>query len=176
MRLDVDVKKIDSELLLKRVRIKCNQIEVKTPIKATFSKLPEVSQINEIYKQIGFDALKDCIGGTKRGNTLKSRIKTAIKKQVNPSAINFFIINYPDERPPNEKQMQYLSNFQYVYSDVVITPVWSGFIRQGTSNAVDSFINLTNDYITQVQRLNNKTIVGMIPARTSFKCLKKSHR
>ncbi len=164
MKLDIKVKDIDSELLYRTLEINTGKKKIQTPENASYSKNP-VSGINEIYKRFSLD-------GTGNTNNLdkiltsdkyESDLNNDLKRLIN-SNLNMFFVDYSDIGLPENKHIEAISDIQYSYSDIVITPTCSKIIRQmNGEKAVDSFLSVTNRFLDVVETLNNKGIAGTIP-------------
>ncbi len=164
MKLDVKVKDIDSELLYRTLEINTGKKKILTPENASYSKNP-VSGINELYKRFSLDGTGNTNNLDKvlTSDTYESDLNNSLKRFVN-SNLNMFFVDYSDIRLPENKHIEAMSDIQYSYSDVVITPTCSKIIRDmNAEEAVDSFLNITNRFLDVVETLNNKGIAGTIP-------------
>lgn len=164
MKLDVKVKNIDSELLYRTLEIDAGKKKIVTPQNASYSKNP-VSGINEIYKKFSLDGegTTNNLGKMLTSDTYESDLNKGLSKLIT-SNLNMFFVDYSDMRVPENKHIEALSDIQYSFSDVVITPTCSKIMRDlNGEEAVDSFLDITNRYLDVVETLNNKGIVGTIP-------------
>lgn len=165
--MDIKLENIDSELMIKSFRIRANKKEIKTPEKASYST-NSISGINEIYKKFSINSPRTAsLEKILKSENYETKINSRIKSEVRNN-LNLFIVDYCDDNIPNQKHLEALSDTQYVYSDVVVTPIFSSFFRNDEllgDNLIDTFIELTNKYIEVVETLNNKDIMGVIPIR-----------
>lgn len=163
MKINVNVKNIDSELMFKNLDIKIGNKSVTTPEKASY-KENSVSQINEIYKRFSIDGgrsarLKEILSS----ESYESKINNEIKRCMN-SNVNLLFVDYADMKTPDDAYIETLSDIQYVYSDAVITPSFSNIVRNMTGDElIDTYLNRTNKYLDIVETLNNKCVLGNIP-------------
>ena len=64
--------------------------------------------------------------------------------------------------------MEFLSDIQYVNSDVIVTPIWSGIVSaidEDLNDRVEKYIRYTKDFIEISKTMNNKEILGLISNR-----------
>lgn len=159
MKLNVKLENLDDELFYKRLAIRVGSKEIVTPVKASDKKNP-ISYINEIYKRFKLDKINKCLS-----DESQERIANIELKRLRTSGINFFIVDYPELKTPNDEQIGFLSDIQYSYSDLVITPTWSKITRTLTGeDLLSSFLSLTNKFYDIIQTLNHKSIIGLIPS------------
>lgn len=163
MKIDVKVKDIDSELLFRTLEINIGKQKIITPENASYKDNP-VSGINEIYKKFSLDG-----GGANSLNKIltsdshESKLNNSIKRSSLKN-VNMFFVDYSDIQIPEDKHIEALSDIQYSYSDVVITPSCSKIVmEENGEEAVDSFLDITNRFLDVVETLNNKGIIGTIP-------------
>jgi hypothetical protein len=146
--------------MFKRMNLKIGSKTIVTPLKATYKYNP-VSPINEIYKGFSSEKLNKLLTDENYERTVNSEIK-----RYSGQDYNFFIIDYTDPELPSPNQIEALSDIQYEYSIVAITPIWSSLVRTlKGDDLLDTYIDLTNKYIEVVETLNNKSILGLIPSR-----------
>lgn len=160
MRIKIHCDKIDDELLFKKMKINGLGKEITTPTKASFCVNP-VGEINEIYKKFSLEKLKKCT----EDETFERKTNREIQ-YLKTNRANFFIVDYADIELPKRKMIETLSDIQYPYSDVVITPICSKITRELRGDALlSSFIDITNNFIEVVETMNNKSIFGLIPSK-----------
>lgn len=160
MKLNVKLDKIDDELMFKRIVVKGLEREIITPIKASFFGKP-ISHVNEIYKKFSLEKLDKCTSDENFERKTNREIQ-----HLKTTGANFFIVDYSDLEIPKRKHIEALSDVQYENTDVVITPIFSKITRElKEQKLIDTFINLTNQYIETVEALNNRSILGLIPSR-----------
>lgn len=160
MKLKLKLESFDDELMLKRFKLKVGDKKVTTPVKSGYKKCP-VGKINEIYRKFSLDKINKCLRDERVERTVNSEIGSD-----STSDINFCIVDYCDLNIPNYKQIETLSDIQYGHSDILVTPTFSKLIRElNVDRLKETFIDLTNQYISCVQSLNDKSIIGVIPSR-----------
>jgi hypothetical protein len=141
MKLESQIKKIDSELLFKSSILKHAGKEVSTPIKASYKSNP-ISNVNEIYKEYSLERIEQCnVDDTeeRKANREVGSLQTA--------DVNFFIVNYTSPTIPSADHIEFLSDIQYTHSEVVITPIWTVIKSYEGEKRQDAFLSLTNQYI-----------------------------
>ncbi len=163
MKLKVKVKNMDEEIMVKNLDLKIGSNTIaSTPIKAGNYSLNPASPINEMYMELKRDKLDKCLKDESEERALNNRAK----KQMLPNHANFLFVNYADEKIPEFQHIEMLSDLQYSFSDVVITPIFSKLISKlDGDNLLNTFIELTNEYIQIIEKLNHKSIIGVIPAK-----------
>jgi hypothetical protein len=164
MKINVKIKDIDSELLFRRLEIDIGNKRILTPENASYNDNP-ISGINEIYKKFSLD-------GESRTNNLNSFISSeSYESQLNNTLkrlpqqnVNMFFVDYADMQIPENKHIEALSDIQYSYSDIVITPTCSKIVKdEDGESAINSFLDITNRFLDVSETLNNKGIIGTIP-------------
>ncbi|MHA1719358.1 MAG: hypothetical protein ACTSWX_00690 [Promethearchaeota archaeon] len=161
MKIKVKLNSIDDELMYKNMDVVISSSKkFQTPIKTSSPEF-KISEINEIFRSFKEKSINDALSNEKIERRYDSEIK---RKMVD--GINFTILKYTDIKILSNSQIEYLADLQYARSDVVITPIWSKIIKEKTEDdLIDTFLNLTNKYITIIETLNNKSIIGIIPSR-----------
>lgn len=159
MRL-AKLNELDEELIYKRVKIRISSSKsVTTPIKAS-NFLNPISEINEIYRQFSLEKLHEIQTDKKKDDRLNSSIKNEKSDKL-----NFFFVNYIGSEIPNRDQIDTLVETQYPYSDMVIPPLFSKVVNNlKEQKLLDNFLELTNKSLETIATLNNKPILGVIPA------------
>ncbi|AKB51120.1 hypothetical protein MSBRW_1867 [Methanosarcina barkeri str. Wiesmoor] len=163
MKININVKNLDSELMFKNLDIRIGNKSFTTPEKASY-KENSVSQINEIYKKFSINEGRSTkLEEILKSESYESKINNEIKRCMN-SNINFLFVDYADTKIPDDTYIETLSDIQYVYSDAVITPSFSNIVRNMTGDElIDTYLEGTNKYLDVVETLNNKCILGNIP-------------
>lgn len=126
-----------------------------------------MSEINEIFK-------KFTLNGTQRTNNLnniltsdkyESSINRTIKSSIQ-SNTNIFFVDYADSLMPEQSHIEALSDLQYSYSDIVVTPLCSKIVKdENGAKSLDNFLTITNHFLDVVETLNHKSIMGVIPLK-----------
>lgn len=154
------IDELDSNLIYKKLNIKISSSRsFTTPLKATNSLNP-VSNINEIYRQFSNDNLNEIYINKKKDDQKSSSIKAELS-----DGLNFFFVNYTSLELPDEDQLKNLINTQYPFSDVTILPLFSKIVSEYKEDALlNNFLSLTDKSLDIIGTLNNKPIIGVIPA------------
>lgn len=169
-----ELKELDDDLFFKRSKINISSSRnFCTPIKV--SRSPDnISEINEIYKLFSSDKLDEMVS-----NELIERMKNREVQKLTGNNINFFFVDYTGTHKPSKDQLEALVDIQYPYSDVIITPIFSNLMRNlKAEDQINTFLELTKKSLEIVKTLNNKPIIGIIPAllpRQSLKPLIKNY-
>jgi len=169
MKLDIKLLDVDSELLIKRLRVRHGPNELMTPTKASFREIASTTGINEIYKKVGLTRIDECVSDVNDAGLYNRQIK----REKDASALDFFVVDYPDLQSPSKIQMDYLADLQFSHSDVVVTPTWSTIVKKGKGDLAENYNRLTSQFIERVELLNNKTILGMLSANIPYESLDK---
>ena len=174
----------DEELQYRSQEIKANNKTVTTPIKSIDpSKLhPSVSMnkrvdcVNELYAGLSKEKIVNYM--TDSDNSLTYRLNGIQKKFRNsPKELQFCFFEYKAESLPTQKEIEYMTDQAYVYSDITPLPILSNFIERITNTTVNAKrkINMPNDSkfnkvkkylkdsIETIEQLNNKPIMGYVP-------------
>lgn len=168
MKMNIKLDNIDSELMFKTFDVKIGKKRIRTPEKVSYPNNC-ISGINEIYRKFSIDSprttsLEKMLVLDSYGVSVNNQIKREIQENV-----NIFVVDYCDGVFPTQKHLEILSDTQYVYTDVIVTPIFSQFFRNDEligDNLINEFIGLTNKYVEIVETLNNKNIMGLIPMKT----------
>jgi hypothetical protein len=160
MKISVKILDIDDVLFYKRSEIRVEGKRLETPLQT--SDISRVSTpINEILKKFSYDKLRKI-----SENERYEREENYMIRRKLTDRTNFLLTDYTSLNIPEEKHIEILSDLQYSYSDVVITPIWSSITREFKKDKLrETFIALVNKYIEIVETLNDKTIIGLIPSR-----------
>lgn len=174
MKIKVTNQNIDEDLFIKSEKIKINHKTIHTPIKSfNMSNLRRdteinnnVKGVNEIFKILRIDKIKEFVSGEVDIIKFSKNIDTDIKK-TGKDEINFCFINLPDDKLPEGKEIDLVTNLTYVKSDAVPLPLVNAFFKMNMDGdkSFDKYTNFMEKCIDSINRLNNKAIVGVIPSR-----------
>ncbi|GLI11560.1 hypothetical protein MARBORIA2_06500 [Methanobrevibacter arboriphilus] len=150
---------VDDRLFYKTSKIRISSSRsFKTPIKASNYKFS--SGVNEIYKKFSKDTLNKMMINEK----FETQKNATIKQEKNDNA-NFLFVEYDGEQNINYDQLETLCDIQHAHSDVIIPPTFSKLVKSKKGEKQkDLFIKLINKSLEIFETLNNKPIIGMIPA------------
>ncbi|XRO75085.1 hypothetical protein ACO3TA_06810 [Methanocaldococcus sp. 28A] len=160
-KLKVHINSIDENLMFRSLDIKVgSKTMATTPIKVSPPEHP-ISPINEVYKKFSIDKLKKC----NIDNSIETKTNQEIRKCLIADKLNMVIVDYTSDILPKKEHLEVLMDLQY-NGDVVITPIFSKLVKTLKEEKLkNTFIKLTNQCIEIANTLNNKTIVGIIPAK-----------
>lgn len=154
------IDELDSNLNYKKLNIRISSSKsLTTPLKAT-NYLNPLSNVNEIYRQFTKDNLNEIYINKKKDDQKSSSIKGELS-----DGLNFFFVNYTSLELPDDNQLDNLINTQYPFSDVTILPFFSKIVSEfKEEDLLNNFISLTDRSLDIISTLNNKPIIGVIPA------------
>lgn len=166
----IKLTKLDDELPYRALRIDYKGKTLNTPIKASNKKFVS-SEINEMYRSFTKDTILKGINDSDN----ERKLNYQIKRQSSDNELNFFIVNYKDTAPLERKEMEFLSDIQYVNSDVIITPIWSALITSDLDIEEKErlYIKYTKEFIEISKTMNNKEILGLVSNRIPRQYLDK---
>jgi len=162
MRLNVRLEDIDDELMFKRVHIRYGDKNFTTPVKASFKNARRTG-INEIYRSFTLETLDKCIKDESFERTKNQKLNSDRTPDI-----NIVVSDYASLEDIDDRHLEALSDMQYSYSDLIVTPTWSKLLKKPKEvdeEVVDRFLNFTNRFIDNIETLNNKSILGLIPSK-----------
>jgi len=150
---------VDENLFYKTSKIKIGSSRsFETPIKA--SNYKNSSGVNEIYKKFSKNTLNNMMSNVQ----FEIQKNASIKQEKNDNA-NFLFVEYDAEENINNNQLETLCDIEHAHSDIIIPPIFSKLIKsQKGEKQKNLLIKLINDSLEIFETLNNKPIIGMIPA------------
>lgn len=174
----------DEELQYRSQEVKANNKTVVTPIKSidaskihpTVSISKQVNCINELYSGLSKEKIFNHMTGS--DHNLIYQLNSIQKKFRNPAEeLQFCFLEYKDESLPTQKEIEYITDLAYVYSDITPLPMLSNFVKRITNVTVksnkktyepnDSKFHKVEKYlkdsIETIGQLNNKPIMGYVP-------------
>ena len=158
MKVQTKVESLDAEMAFRSMKVTLGDVEFATPIKASKADVP-VGPVNEIFRELDKATLEAIVNSTKT----ETLVADQLLRKLRPG-LNLFFVQYPDFVAPSVKEMGALADIQYQRSDVVITPLFPGIGRTRVADAISDDLVLWNSrFIDEVETLNNKTIIGMVP-------------
>lgn len=174
----------DSDLQYRSQEVRANSKTVITPIKAidpskihssvTISK--RIECINELYAGLSKDKISNHITGS--DSSLIYQLNRTQKKFQNPSKdLQFCFLQFNDESLPTQKEIEFVTDQAYVFSDITPLPMLSNFIsrianiitkgsrKMYTPNDTkfERIKKYLNDAVETIEQLNSKPIMGYIP-------------
>lgn len=179
----------DNELQYRKQTIQANSKTLVTPIKAidhtkldsTIQISKRVSGLNEIYFGLSHDKISNHLQGN--DHTLDYSLNSFQRKIRNPSMeIQLCFLEYKEEDFPNSKEIGFMTDQAYVYSDITPIPMLSNFkyrvsdvsTTKGkneqekeqtlpSQSKFEKFLKYLSDAIETIEQRNNKPIMGYIP-------------
>lgn len=173
----------DQELQYRNQEVRANGKTISTPIKSIdLSKVhPDVSLsgsvkfVNELYAGLSKEKLSYCITGSDHSLTYSLNQKQKRFRDTSNEMCLCFL-EYKDDSIPTAKEVEYMTDQAYVYSDITPIPMLSDFVKRVT-NTVDgnqkgstpnpTKLERTMAYIQNaietIEQLNNKPIMGYVP-------------
>ncbi|WP_295723222.1 hypothetical protein [uncultured Methanobrevibacter sp.] len=172
-KVQVSHQKIDENLFIRSEKLKINNKTLRTPIKAI--NMPSLRQdvpmdnrvkgVNEIFKTMKIEDIKKYCSGEKDETNIYQTINTSLNKTEKDKEVNICFIQLPDLRLPKNNEIDFISNISYVYSDITPLPLVQGLFKsdEGMSD-FNLFVEFMQKCIDSINRLNNKPILGVVPA------------
>ena len=174
----------DEELQYRSQEVKANNKTVVTPIKSidaskihpTVSISEQVNCVNELYSGLSKEKISNHMTGS--DHNLIYHLNGIQKKFRNPAEeLQFCFLEYKDESLPTQKEIEYMTDQAYVYSDITPLPMLSNFVDRITNVTVkanrkvhapnDSKFHKVERYLKDsvetIGQLNNKPIMGYVP-------------
>lgn len=169
MKVQLRVNRVDDELLMRVMEIKFADKSITTPIKSLNKTIPD-SGFNEIFHRIDLKKISSISSDASQ----EMKFNKAARRDMADDKINMLFLSYKDNEFPNEAAMSTLADLQYVNSDVAIMPLCPGIIKSNKGEQlITNFISYIDEYLKIIETLNNKTIVGIIPAKLPRQFLQK---
>ena len=174
----------DNDLPYRSQEVRANNKTVVTPIKAidpskihsSVSISKKIKCINELYASLSKEKISNHMTGS--SSSLVYKLNHTQKKFQNPTKdLQFCFLEFSDESLPTQKEIEFVTDQAYVFSDITPLPMLSKFIsrianvtingikKQYTpSNAkFERVKKYLNESIETIEQLNNKPIMGYIP-------------
>lgn len=174
----------DEELQYRSQEVRANNKIVVTPIKSidaskihpTVSISKQVNCVNELYSGLSKEKIFNHLTGS--DHNLIYQLNSTQKKFRNPAEeLQFCFLEYKDESLPIQKEIEFMTDLAYVYSDITPLPMLSNFVQRITNVTVksnkktyepnDSKFHKVEKYlkdsIETIGQLNNKPIMGFVP-------------
>lgn len=168
----VSHQEIDEELFIRSEKLKINNKTLRTPIKAVnMSSLrsdvplnPIVKGVNEIFKNLKIDTIKGFCSGEKDETSIYKNINTPLNKTDKNTEVNICFIQLEDAQLPENKEIDFITNISYIYSDITPLPLIHSLFNGGDAfKDIVIFMEFMKECIDSINRLNNKPMLGIIP-------------
>lgn len=171
-KVSVTHQEIDEELFIRSEKLKINNKILRTPIKAVNMPSlrrdvplnPIVKGVNEIFKEFKYSDIKGFCSGEKDESKLYKDINTPLNKTDKNTEVNICFVQLPDLKLPENKEIDFITNVSYIYSDITPLPlVQSLFKGDDAFKDIVVFMEFMQKCIDSINRLNNKPMLGVIP-------------
>jgi len=168
----------DGETLYKVMKVSVAGKELITPAKALeLSKLPsqpqldpKVSGVNEIYRTLEVAELKTYMGSNASAAVLERPIKSSLAKAADRGDISVLFLECRSDQASltdiKSAEVEFLSDTAYSFSDIVTVPLITGIqhhVERIDSPIVPKYRKFVESFVAEVQKLNNKPIMGTVP-------------
>lgn len=163
----------DDDVYIRSEKLKINNKTVQTPIKSfTLNDLrrdvhinDDVKWSNEVFKNFTKDSLEKFVSGEKDITNIYKDINRDLKK-TSSNELNFCFTTLNYTKFPEGKEIDMLTNVAYIYSDATPLPLVHNLFRpnQDAFDAYNKFTDFMVKCIESINRLNNKSILGIIPS------------
>ncbi len=161
MKVKLRVNDVDEDLLMRVMEIRFADKSITTPIKSLNRTVP-VAGINEVFRRINLEKISLISSDA----SVEMKFNTTARRERKEDMINLFFLSYKEDRVPGKNSMSTLADLQYVNSDLAIMPLCPEIIKSHKGeDLINRFVFFIEEYLKIVETLNNKTIVGIIPAR-----------
>jgi hypothetical protein len=162
MKLSIRVRDVDTELMLRMLEIGFREVRIQTPERTTSKILYPQGIINEIYHVIGPDRIQTIQSDTSE----EAAYNRKLSNERMDGAVNLAFLSYDGTNVPSGKDMATLADIQYAHSEAAIVPLCPNLIGSNIGDdLLEKFATYIQRYIGIVKTLNNKTILGVIPAK-----------
>ena len=174
----------DEDLQYRSQEVKANSKTVVTPVKAidpskihpSVSISKRIECVNELYAGLSKEKLSNHITGS--DSSLIYQLNRVQKKFKNPTKeLQFCFLGFKDESIPTQKEIEYVTDQAYVFSDITPLPMLSNFVgrianitTKGNRKVYtpnDTKFGRVKKYLVDaietIEQLNNKPIMGYIP-------------
>ncbi len=172
-KIKVSKQIFDDDVYIKSEKLKINNKTVQTPIKSfTLNDLrrdvhinDDVKWSNEVFKNFTKDSLEKLVSGEKDVTMIYKDINRDLKK-VSSNELNFCFTTLNYTKFPEGKEIDMLTNVAYIYSDATPLPLVHKLFEpnQDAMETYDKFTEFMVECIESINRLNNKSILGVIPS------------
>ncbi|AFC99393.1 hypothetical protein Mtc_0630 [Methanocella conradii HZ254] len=165
---------IADDLLLKKQLVNINSKNINTPIKTISARNcrsdiqinNDVKGLNEIYTSFNEKTLLEYLDGKRSYLKQNKRIKNMIGKTREDEVVLTFV-SYTGYNYPIRKGIDFLTNISYLNSDATVLPLLPYIFKNDNRDFRDKLTDYTKfmrECIDSINRLNNKAIIGVIPA------------
>ena len=157
MKIIAKVKKIDEELAYRTTRIQFGSESLITPLCSSNNDVP-ANDVNEIYRNYS----KDCLQKGARSSEMERGLNLELKKKTR-SGLNVCFVDYNDSAKLTDNELGLLTDLQYQYSQIAVTPIWSGLLGSYEGEKLKELILEWNrKNIEVIETLNNKSVMGTV--------------
>ncbi|OPY26817.1 MAG: hypothetical protein A4E28_02290 [Methanocella sp. PtaU1.Bin125] len=162
------------DIFLKGQHVTVGGKSFRTPIKAIDAahRRPditiknEVKGLNEICKYFNEGKLTAFVTGARPESLINAELENTFRRIGSDEAAITFTV-YDSLRYPSEKGINFLMNLSYEYSDATPLPLLPKLFKDKAGDfeqQLHEYLGFMQQCIDSVNRLNNKSILGVIPA------------
>lgn len=168
----VDVKNLvfADDSFYKTQRVVIGGKSVFTPIKAIdlnksrpdvgLNKL--VRGINEVYTMFNPERVKNILT-TDLEQRVNNDVEQKYRKFGTSEEMNLCFAEFECDKFPTKEELEYLTNFSYVHSDITPLPLLPKIARNITSDNIGQYTKFIKGAVGTIEELNNRPIMGIIP-------------
>lgn len=168
MKITARVRKVDEELEYRQTEIRYSGGSVDGPTRSTSYGLDMPGAVAEGYREFDKSGLERIVDDA----DIERSVEREMKRKNVPGALNLFFVNYTQLTPLHNKELDALVDLEYVCSEVAVTPCWSGLMKGKVDDGrVDALNQWNAEAIETIERLNNKSIMGVVPSKVHRKLL-----
>jgi hypothetical protein len=162
------------DLFLKKQSVTIGSKNFKSPIKVfdATKRRPdiaikdEVKGLNEVCKHFDENKLTEYLTGVRPVTQINAELDNTLGK-IGPEEVALTFTIYDSIRYPSDRGINFLMNLSYEYSDATPLPLLPKLFKDTTRDFESQFkeyLSFMQQCIDSVNRLNNKSILGIIPA------------
>jgi len=176
MSRHIKVSNVDfaEDLFLKKQKVTIGNKNFQTPIKVIDAShrrsdiviKKEVKGLNEISRNFDESKLTEYLTGARPESQINAELDNTLRR-IGPDEVAITFTVYDSVRYPSEKGINFLTNLSYEYSDATPLPILPKLFKDKTRDFESQFqeyLGFMKQCIDSVNRLNNKSILGVIPA------------
>lgn len=162
------VKKVDEELDYRLTQITYSGGTIVGPTRSIGYGMERENFVVEGHRR--FDKVQ--IERVNNDSDFQRSVEGDMKRKNIADALNLFFVNYTQSTNLTDNELTALINLQYVSSEIAITPCWSGLLKGKVNDDAISTLNEWNTRaIEAIERRNNKSIMGIIPAKVHHRMI-----
>lgn len=161
----------DEKTLLRVQQISANGKTVITPTKgidlvkltSSTKKHFPTRQINEIYREITPEKIKEVNSSSIELDEFAQKISTELNKSEKDKELSLLFVKFAGLRYPTEKEIEFLTDVSYEYSDITPIPSVTEYPKELNETKLEGFMGYLKDSIETIKQLNKTPIMGVLP-------------